>query len=182
MKITSSIFILLSICCLTACKSSDKELKECNSNMSEKLIFQDPFKNWIRISCVQGGHAIIPTEKYTWSKNNKNAYLNASGDLSYITNNNEMESKGEFISVHVEKLNAYQEVNLNKDLSKELSKPVKFNNIYHIRVFSSIGFPYDLFLYLDNKKPQYILSCIQYCHVYEAEVIKISRINEKEKT
>ena len=153
----------------------------------EKFVLGAPVDQWVRVSCYDGNHVITSTNSYRWEKSEKEVFLNARGYLDVIEEKNifnnfspmefttegKIIARGAFGNTHLSTLLDYQVVNLNKDLSKEIGKKATYDTGYHLRVFSTAGFPYDIFIYVKDNKPEYIYSCINYCHVYPPEVIKI---------
>ena len=158
----------------------------------DELVIASPADQWIKAGCYDGTHVLTSTGDYKWKKSDKEVFLNARGHLDVFTEKNIFNkyspeplkekglilSRGVFIKTFLRKLINHEVKNLNKDLEKELGRNSKYETIYFLRVFSSAGFPYDLFFYIQDSKPEYIYACIDYCHLYPPEIIRIETLNK----
>ena len=159
----------------------------CNKN---ELIFKSPANLWAKVSCYDGKHVITPASNYQWSKSGKKVALNARGYLEVIIEENYINgfsvetiteegrvlAKGAFEKAYLTHLAPYIVDNLNKELSKETGKNATYTKVYHLKVISSARFTYDVYFYIKDAKPEYIYACINYCHDYPPEVIKVESL------
>jgi len=157
----------------------------------DELAIASPADQWVRASCFDGTHVLTSVDNYKWKKSDKEVFLNARGHLDVFTEKNIFNnyspeplkeeglilSRGVFIKAFLEKLVPPAVKNLNKDLEKELGRNSKYETIYLLRVFSTAGFPYDLFFYIKDSKPEYIYACIDFCHLYPPEIIRVETLN-----
>ncbi|WP_078082665.1 hypothetical protein [Microbulbifer mangrovi] len=156
---------------------------ELNPRLLEKQVLKDPISGWIEIKKNGNGQVIVPANGYKWKElSGESVYLSSKGNVEITSDLGKYKSPDNFGPVAFEQLHSFQIDRFNEKLKNKFGIESNLKHLYHLRVFGanmrfSIPdyFAYDLTLYSDGKKLQYILVCRDYCHNSEPEIVFVEQ-------
>lgn len=173
------IFLMVVFCCsnvFAAENTSDtkSEINSCASAPKEALTaFTAPFNQWLRITCdgIQKAHFIEPQEGFKWidPKGGTSFKFHAYGisppalPLGSLELNTYEPHKYHYVKSAGGRLEGEKLDKVNKMLEIAIGQHPPFQEVYQLDVLSNTNNLYNLFIYLENGTPQWLIGCVNRC-------------------
>lgn len=151
--------------------------KEKCSNAPEQAMteLEQPFNEWFQIVCsdIDKAHYIVPDEEHIWTdpSGKKNFQFHAYGikppklKLGSIELNTFEPHKYHYLKMAGGKMEGDKASNVNKMLQMSTGdNSINYDDIYQLDVISNTRNIYNIFVYLKNDKPEWMIGCSNKCN------------------
>lgn len=132
--------------------------------------------NWISLDWHGGDQFFSSSDLYSWEdETNRSPIFYANGNKKYLGDSPGGLLSHVFLKQHIRKLVGFEVANLRKLLEESKDVGTEFKDIYMYRLTSDYRITYEIFLFVENEMPQWILVCIDYCRDKKPDVLSVVR-------
>lgn len=175
MKTLLSLLLIFSFSCSFSLPVDySKKTSNCKKAPKEALLtFDAPYKNWFNIECndIQKSHFLTPQKGYIWKgpKGSKDFKFHAFGirppkfEIGILALNTFGPHKYYFLKSKHRELTGKHLDDVNTMLEKSTGQKATYKKIVQFDIISNTKNHYNLFIYLENNTPQWILGCVNKC-------------------
>ena len=132
-----------------------------------KLKLKGHHLNWMVVNCENGTEYLTAPDGYKWLEINSSS-SKFYADLRHISGSFIDEVRltqgNEFLTLYEKRLVYHEIDNLNEMLSQEISASSDYEDIVIMRILTSGRTRFELFLFLKNEIPEFIIACVGYCN------------------